>query len=80
MRALADSVLSGVFDGDLAVALERAAAFCRILATGAAVDADSVEPTDPVRGSRLTFGAASLVATADDLEAAARCWRADQLD
>lgn len=80
MRALADSVLSGVFDGDLAVALERAAAFCRILATGAAVDADSVEPTDPARGSRLTFGAASLVATADDLDAAARCWRADQLD
>lgn len=80
MRALADAVLSGVFDGDLAVALERASAFCRILATGAAVDADSVEPSDPSRGTRLTFGAASLVATADDLDAAAQRWRLGQLD
>lgn len=80
MRTLADAVLSGLFDGDFAVALERAAAFCRILATGATVDADSVEHTDPARGTRLTFGAASLTSTADDLEAAARCWRAGQLD
>ena len=37
-----DAVLSGVYAGDLAVALERAAAFCRVLATGAALDADLV--------------------------------------
>ncbi|MGO1318346.1 MAG: hypothetical protein ACTMIR_15115, partial [Cellulomonadaceae bacterium] len=41
MLRLADAVLSGVFVGDLAVAIERAAAFCRILATGAAFDADA---------------------------------------
>lgn len=80
MRALADAVLSGVFDGDLAVALERAAAFCRILATGAAVDADAVDLTDSGRGTRLTLGAASLDATAEDLEEAARCWRAGTLE
>src|SRR5699024_4339789 len=42
VSALVDAVLSGVFAGDLAVALERAAAFCRVLATGAALDADAV--------------------------------------
>jgi hypothetical protein len=36
VRAVADAVLSGVYAGDLAVALERAAAFCQVLATGAA--------------------------------------------
>ena len=45
--AVADAVLSGVFTGDLAVALERAAAFCRVLATGAAFDADYLEDVDP---------------------------------
>ena len=39
-------MLSGVFAGDLAIALERAGAFCRILAVGAAFDADSVDVTD----------------------------------
>ncbi len=33
---LADTILAGVFEGDLAVALERAAAFCRVVAAGRA--------------------------------------------
>ena len=35
VRRLADTILRGVFSGDLAVALERAGAFCRVVATGA---------------------------------------------
>lgn len=80
VRAVADAVLSGVFAGDLAVALERAAAFCRILAVGAAFDADSVDRVDSDQGTRLTRGAASLTRTAEELERAAAKWRSDRLD
>ncbi|WP_425955251.1 hypothetical protein [Xylanimonas sp. McL0601] len=80
LRALADAVLSGVYAGDLAVALERAAAFCRILATGAAFDADAREAADPAGADRMTRGAAGLLRTAEELEQAAGCWRADALD
>ena len=51
-------------DRDLAVALERAASFCRILATGAAFDADAREVADPDGATRMTRGAADLVRTA----------------
>ncbi|MFV2143669.1 MULTISPECIES: hypothetical protein [Isoptericola] len=80
LRELADTVLSGVYAGDLAVALERAAAFCRILATGAAYDADAREVADPQAAARMTSGAADLVGTAGELEHAAALWRAGSLD
>ncbi len=73
-----DAVLSGVFQGDLAVAIERAAAFCVVLATGAALDADLVE--DPEAARRLTHGAAGLARTAEELSTAAGLWRAGRLD
>lgn len=80
LRALADVVLSGVFTGDLAVALERAGAFCRILATGAAFDADAREPADPLSATRLTRGASSLLRTGEELEHAAALWRQGALE
>ncbi len=78
VRDLADAVLSGVFTADLAVALERAGAFCRVLATGSALDADLVE--DAELAGRITAGAAGLLRTAEELEGAAALWRADRLD
>ncbi len=75
-----DAVLSGVFAGDLAVALERGAAFCRVLATGAAFDADALEDRDADLAGRLTRGASGLVRTAEELEVAAGLWRANRLD
>jgi hypothetical protein len=73
-----DAVLSGVFRGDLAVALERAAAFCRVLATGAAEDADLTDDEETAR--RMTRGASGFVRAADELDAAAGMWRAGHLD
>lgn len=65
---LADRILGGVFDGDLAVALERAGAFCRVIATGRAhTEESAVEP------------AALMLTTAEDLEACAHLWRAGNL-
>lgn len=78
--ALADAILRGVFEGDLAVALERAAAFCRVQAAGATHVADDYEPTEPERASELTRRAERLAGYAADLAAAARLWRLDALD
>lgn len=80
VRTVADAVLSGVYTGDLAVALERAAAFCQVLATGAAFDADHLDDLDPRAAARQTRGAASLVRTAEELGRAAQLWRADRLE
>ncbi len=79
MRDLADAILSGVFRGDLAVALERAGAFCRVVSAGRAHRADDVQEHDPDTASLLTARAASMARTADDLEAAARLWRSKDL-
>ena len=80
LRQVVDAVLSGVYAGDLAVALERGAAFCRVLATGAAFDADYVEDRDAEAALRMTRGAGSLLRTAEELEQAAALWRADRLE
>jgi hypothetical protein len=77
---LADRILRGVFDGDFAVALERAAAFCRVTAAGALSIADDQEAASPERSTELTTRAQRLVTTADELMACARMSRADTLD
>ena len=77
---LADRILRGVFDGDFAIALERAAAFCRVTAAGALSIADDQESTDPERASELTTRAQRLIITADELMACARMSRSDTLD
>jgi hypothetical protein len=79
LRALADAILSGVFQGDLAVALERAGAFCRVVAAGRAHRADDVEDYDGGAATLLTRRSANLVRTAEDLEASAALWRTDDL-
>lgn len=75
--ALADAILSGVYEGDLAVALERAGAFCRIVASGRAHRSDRVVTTSS--GAWLR-SAGSIQETGEDLEACARLWRAGRLD
>ncbi|GEL95770.1 hypothetical protein [Cellulomonas composti] len=80
VRAVADAVLSGVYTGELDAALERAGAFCRVLAAGAAVDADHLDEVDPAGATRQTRGAASLLRTAEELEHAATLWRAGRLE
>lgn len=79
LRALVDDVLHGVFAGDLAVALERAGAFCRVVVAGRARRADELEETDPRAAGMLTRSSASLRDTAEDLEASARLWRTADL-
>lgn len=79
VSAVADAVLTGVFSGDLAVALDRAGAFCRVSSTGRARRAAELDTTDELAAAALTRSAAALLTTAEDLEACARLWRAGEL-
>ena len=54
--------------------------FCRVLATGAAFDADYVEGVDEEVADAITRRASSMVRTADELEQAAALWRAGRLE
>lgn len=76
---LIDTILRGLFEGDFAVALERAAAFCRVQATGSTHLADDYENTESERATALTTRALRLSTYADDLAAAAALWRRDAL-
>jgi hypothetical protein len=77
---LADRILRGLFEGDFAIALERAAAFCRVEAAGASSIADDQDAVSPERASELTTRALRLITTADELAACARMSRAGTLD
>ncbi len=71
MGRVIDEVLRGVFEGDLAVALERASAFCRVVSAGRA---------DISSGDESAEQAANVLLMAEDLTVCARLWRADALD
>jgi hypothetical protein len=73
VAALADAVLGGMVTGDLDVALDRAAAFCRIVAAGRALTAAEADDD-------AGFSAGRLLTTGEQLEAAARAARAGHLD
>jgi len=76
---LADTILRGVFRGDFATALTRAASFSRVQATGATHVADDYEQTEPERSSALTTRALRLSQFGADLDASAKLWRLGSL-
>ncbi len=80
ITALADQILRGLFRGDFAVALERAAAFSRILSAGASSLADDADPVHPERATELTTRADRLARTAEEFAGCARLYRAGSLD
>lgn len=79
LRSLSETILRGVFTGDFALALDRAAAFAVVTAAGAVEAAHVDEPTDPERARERTRLAAALTDVADDLRVCARLWRDDAL-
>ncbi|QWT23952.1 DNA-directed RNA polymerase subunit beta [Subtercola sp. PAMC28395] len=80
ITALADQILRGLFEGDFAVALDRAAAFCRLMSSGCASLADDAETTSAERATALTTRALRFHSIAADLTACARLWRSGSLD
>jgi hypothetical protein len=77
---LADQILRGLFRGDFATALDRAASFSRVLAAGCTSVADDAEPINPEYGTELTTRAARLAQTAEEFTACARLYRAGNLE
>ncbi|RZT60675.1 hypothetical protein EV140_1188 [Microcella alkaliphila] len=78
---LADQVLRGAYSGDFAVALDRAAAFCRVSAAGAADLADDADAgLDDERAAVMTGRASRLAESADDFTACAALERRAALD
>jgi hypothetical protein len=80
VRDLADLILHGVFAGDLADALDRAAAFCRLAAQGGVAQAAEVDVHSAEQAARLTTQAARLSSMGSELAVCARMWRAGTLD
>ena len=70
-RALADDILRGIFAGDFGVALDRAAAFCRVMAAEPTSIADDSDATEPERASELTTRALRFSQIGEELGAAA---------
>ncbi len=80
LLAVADRILRGVFEGDLGLALDRAASFCRVVASGCTELADDSDVSDPERAAVLTRRAARLATLAEELSASARLHRDGALD
>jgi len=75
ITGLADQILRGLFAGDFAVALDRAAAFCRIMGLGCTSVADDADATFPERATELTTRALRFSQTAAEFTSCARLWR-----
>ncbi|MFC6357007.1 DNA-directed RNA polymerase subunit beta [Luethyella okanaganae] len=78
--ALTDEILRGLFTGDFAVALDRGAAFCRVMAAGATSVADDADAAEPDRATELTTRALRFSQIAAEFGSCARLWRHDSLD
>ncbi|MFZ4894699.1 DNA-directed RNA polymerase subunit beta [Plantibacter sp. Mn2098] len=78
--ALADQILRGLYVGDFAIALERAASFCRVTAAGCASVADDRDVVDPAKATQLTTKAARFSTIAEELGSCAKLWRSESLD
>jgi hypothetical protein len=76
VAALGDAILTSAFTGDFAIALERAGAFCRVVAAGRAHLADDASEAEGERQTRLAGG---NVRMAEELERAAALWRRHEL-
>lgn len=80
MVSLADTILHGAFTGDFSGALDRSAAFCRIVSAGCTALANQSDLTHPERATGLTLQASRLSQTAHELAVCARLWRDHALD
>lgn len=77
MVSLANEILRGAFAGDFAVALERAAAFCSIVAAGSSGLA--CPEVAPAQAEQESNRAGFFRSTGEDLKACAALWRNGQL-
>lgn len=75
ISTLCDTILRGAFLGELDIALERAASYCRVMALGSTDLADARDAHDEDHAAHLTTRALSYSTLAHELHAGARRWR-----
>lgn len=75
IAALCDLILRGAFVGDLGASIDRAAAYARVMAAGAAELADDRDPHDADHAAQLTTRSLRYAMIARELDAGARRWR-----
>jgi len=80
INEMCDRILRGVFTGDLAIALERAASYCRVMSIGAASLADDRDSHDDQHAGELTARSLRYAKFAEELQAGAHRWRDGTLD
>lgn len=80
LQNLVEQILTGVYSGDFGVALDRAAAYGRVVSLGMAHHADQLETTRPDAADALVQRAHRLLRTAEELDASAASWRAGGLE
>ena len=76
VRRISDDILTGVYAGDFAIALDRASAFCAVISAGRA---DLAGDGDELAAGALTRRGVSMLQTSHDLRACAALWRAGEL-
>ncbi|MFC7401462.1 hypothetical protein [Citricoccus sp. GCM10030269] len=80
LQQLTDQILTGAFSGDFGTALERAAAYCRVVCLGQAHHSESLDLGNPTQATSLLRQAKRLLGTAEELEESAAAWRDGTLD
>jgi len=79
LQTLITRILTGVYSGDFAIALERGGAYARVIAAGQHQHAERLEDTNPAAAAKLEHRSVKLQRTATELELCATAWRQGRL-
>ncbi len=75
LQTLITKILTGVYAGDFAIALERGGAYARVIAAGQHQHAERLEDYNPAAAAALEHRSVKLQRTATELELCATAWR-----
>ena len=80
LQTLITKILTGVYAGDFAIALERGGAYARVIAAGQHQHAEQLEDHNPAAAAALEHRSVKLQRTATELELCAAAWRQGRLE
>lgn len=80
LQQLITRILTGIYSGDFAIALERGGAYARVIAAGQHQHAERLEDINPEAAAALEHRSVKLQRTATELELCATAWRQGRLD
>ena len=80
LHTLITKILTGVYAGDFAIALERGGAYARVIASGQHHHAVQLEDHNPAAAAALEHRSVKLQRTATELELCATAWRQGRLE